>query len=156
MPNASERAAANRARKAAASTPEPEAAPEAQDQAAAEAPAEEEKAEEKAAPVVIQGGKLDLAALAKAAKAAPELPKASRAGGGEDNPFIPQIQESYQKQEARVLPPVPKEVLTSVKVAIRRAATRAGLGVSIREQEATDGTVVVSFMGKVRGTRDTA
>lgn len=143
MPNASERAAASRARKAAATTPGPEPKPAPQPEQAA-APAAPVKA---AAP-----GKVDFSALAKAAKTAPELPKMGRAGG-QDNPFIQQVRDTFEKKEAVVLPPIPKEALTPVKVAIRRAATLAELGVSIREQETEEG-IVVSFQGKTRTKRN--
>lgn len=96
---------------------------------------------------------VDFSALAAQAKAAPALPKMGRST--QDNPFVAKVRESFEKQQAVELPPVPNEALTPVKVAIRRGATLADLGVSIRETVQEDGTIVITFMGKTRNKRST-
>lgn len=118
------------------------------------APAPVAKATPPAAPVAPVAAKSipDFAALASQQTVAKELPKIGR--NGQENPFTDKVRESFEKKEAYTLPPIPQEALTPVKVAIRRGATLADLGVSIREVKLENGTIEITYMGKVRSKRD--
>lgn len=96
------------------------------------------------------GATVDIASLAAGAQVAPALPKVSRTSAV--SPFEALVQKSYEEQNAMSLPAVPSEQVRSVHSTIRRAATRLGLGVSIRDQHTSDG-VVVTFQAKTRQTR---
>lgn len=97
--------------------------------------------------------KVDFLALVQKAEVAPSLPKIGGRGSG-DNAFVAKVRESFESGQAIKLPAIPKEALTPVKVAIRRGATLAELGVSIREEE-TDAGIVLYFQGKTRNKRNT-
>lgn len=141
------------------STPEAPATPEVKENTEApevkdntEAPEAKENTEAPATPVdkANGAGKVDFAALAKAATVAPALPKATREA--KENPFIAQVRESFEKDVAYALPAIPEEALVGVRTAIRRGARLAELGVSIREAKTVQG-VVITYKGKKRNSR---
>ncbi len=107
------------------------------------------------APVSPASG-FDLAALAAGAKDA-ALPKVTRGGreGGKTKALADLVTTSFTDNKAKQLPPVPggAEAAKSLTSAVRRAATMAGLGVSVRYVIDDKGMVTITLLGKEKTER---
>jgi len=95
--------------------------------------------------------RLDLAAMVGGAKQVTALPpKTSRTGGTPGGAFAPLIKRSIDEGIVLALPAVPDaHAVTTLRNALRRAASAQGLGVSIRP-ETTDEGIVVHFQAKAK------
>ncbi len=89
---------------------------------------------------------VDLAALVSDAKPVAELPKVRQQRRA--NPLRDLVARSRADGKPYALPAVPEGDVKRLVNAIRSAATREGLGVSIRRQPSDDGGVVVILQAK--------
>lgn len=96
---------------------------------------------------------LDFESLAASAQPVAELPKATREGNAKNSALKDLVVRSHAEGKAFALPAIPVEgdvdkFKQSMGSAIRRAASQAGLGVSIRYEFNADGNAVVTIQGR--------
>jgi hypothetical protein len=97
---------------------------------------------------------LDFEALAAGAKAAKALPTVVRNGRKASTALADLITRSHAEGKPFSLPPVASEAaVKTLTTALRRAASQAGLGVSVRSEQTADGQYVVTIQGREKRER---